>query len=543
MSSEGYAQRQPDKKDPFTVLFVDPEEPLREVTPDLLQPRLLGLGAPYSRRVLTAESGEQALDIIKREPIHMVIADEHLQGIDGVELFDRLRAEDHVASKRFVLMTSKGQDLTAAHKFMRDGGVAYCLKPDWAYLEQVVNIMEEVHLRRSRDTGGRSPGSVLVLDDNDSYRHLLGEWLTMAGFNVLKASNRQEARNIILQKRVAVGVVDRNLKEDNSQAEGIEWVKETRRFAPFIDFILNTANGTQEDVESTVVRENFAAFTIKDPLRLGVLGSTLVDKVKVVYEANKERRAASIRSGQGSICYLIGPRAAGKTMAINYARMLPFILHVYKHCDRPPRFREIQLPELSDKKFKRPGYFDDPSNRRNYLFIYKHPDGYNVGVPREPILRAKADDKIALISFGTKESFEEMLACKEAQAIARHETYVMLAPPETLVKRDKERGIGQANGSVSQKPYSIEAAAADYLYFSQVARKENARVIYSIDPDPRLSGEEQRYMQSNVAAQLVGYLCNKRLGVNTPAPSFVPSMPSAAQGHTASPQGPPPPQG
>lgn len=67
-----------------TILVVDDEEATREVL-------AAGLQAP-GRQVLTAASGEEALEIVRRSAVDLVLLDLVMPGLDGAETFRRLRA-------------------------------------------------------------------------------------------------------------------------------------------------------------------------------------------------------------------------------------------------------------------------------------------------------------------------------------------------------------------------------------------------------------------------------------------------------------------
>jgi len=66
-----------------TVLFVDDDEAiLRSLERGLLD-------EPYNQ--LFAKSGEEALAILKREEVHVIVTDMRMPGMDGVELLKNVR--------------------------------------------------------------------------------------------------------------------------------------------------------------------------------------------------------------------------------------------------------------------------------------------------------------------------------------------------------------------------------------------------------------------------------------------------------------------
>ncbi|MEZ4761353.1 MAG: response regulator [Flavobacteriales bacterium] len=66
---------------PFRVLYVDDE-----------QANLKAFRATYRRDfdVLTAASGQEALDLLDRETAHVVISDQRMPGMTGAELLARI---------------------------------------------------------------------------------------------------------------------------------------------------------------------------------------------------------------------------------------------------------------------------------------------------------------------------------------------------------------------------------------------------------------------------------------------------------------------
>jgi putative two-component system response regulator len=84
-------------KSPPTVLFVDDCPTVTGAAAALLSPHA---------RVLVASSGEQALALLARGGIDLVLLDIGLEGIDGVETLCRIRAEPALADTAVMLLTA-----------------------------------------------------------------------------------------------------------------------------------------------------------------------------------------------------------------------------------------------------------------------------------------------------------------------------------------------------------------------------------------------------------------------------------------------------
>ncbi|MGH7417064.1 MAG: sigma-54-dependent transcriptional regulator, partial [Candidatus Rokuibacteriota bacterium] len=76
--------------------------------------------------VLAAASGEDAIDLLKRDDVDLVVSDRRLPGIDGVELVRRIKA-DH-PDLAVVVMTAYGT-IESAVEAMRLGALDYLVKP------------------------------------------------------------------------------------------------------------------------------------------------------------------------------------------------------------------------------------------------------------------------------------------------------------------------------------------------------------------------------------------------------------------------------
>ncbi len=75
---------------------------------------------------ITASSGEEALDVLRREDISMMISDVRMPGISGLETLKRARQEKAVLP---VLLVTAYADIKEAVGAMRDGALNYLTKP------------------------------------------------------------------------------------------------------------------------------------------------------------------------------------------------------------------------------------------------------------------------------------------------------------------------------------------------------------------------------------------------------------------------------
>jgi len=102
------------------ILVVDDEPDILE----LIRHNLLRSGFVVS----TAESGEEALQKINRQPPQLVVLDLMLPGIDGLEVARRLKTHPRTAGLPIVMLTAKGEekDVVAG---LETGADDYVTKP------------------------------------------------------------------------------------------------------------------------------------------------------------------------------------------------------------------------------------------------------------------------------------------------------------------------------------------------------------------------------------------------------------------------------
>lgn len=100
------------------ILIVDDEEGLREGLSKLLESE--GYAA------LSAESGEQALQILQQSHIDLVLTDMRMPGMDGIELLKKIR-ERH-PNVGVIILTGYGQ-IESYIEAMNFGAIEYVSKP------------------------------------------------------------------------------------------------------------------------------------------------------------------------------------------------------------------------------------------------------------------------------------------------------------------------------------------------------------------------------------------------------------------------------
>ena len=131
------------------ILAIDDEEHILE----LLAYNLENNGF----KVLTASSGEDGLEIIKKENIDLILLDIMLPGIDGMEMLKRLRKNPDTADLPVIMLTAKSEEINKVLG-LEVGADDYISKPFGIY-ELVARV--KAVLRRSE----RNVGSVAAKED------------------------------------------------------------------------------------------------------------------------------------------------------------------------------------------------------------------------------------------------------------------------------------------------------------------------------------------------------------------------------------------
>ncbi len=96
---------------PYTILIVDDEKIVRMVAKRRLR--------KMNHRLLEAENGKKALEIVEQEPVDLIISDWMMPELDGLGLCEALKGDKRLQSIHFILMTSLDQPAQIAEGLSR----------------------------------------------------------------------------------------------------------------------------------------------------------------------------------------------------------------------------------------------------------------------------------------------------------------------------------------------------------------------------------------------------------------------------------------
>src|SRR5205807_351987 len=71
------------KTEPYNILITDDDRGCQEVLREIMEPE--------GYHTLLASSGEEALDIVREEPVHLALLDMHMPRLTGLETLQLLR--------------------------------------------------------------------------------------------------------------------------------------------------------------------------------------------------------------------------------------------------------------------------------------------------------------------------------------------------------------------------------------------------------------------------------------------------------------------
>lgn len=119
-----------------TVLFVDDEERI------LRSLRLLFRG---KAKVLTTTSGREAVERVREQPVHVVVSDQRMPGMTGVEVLREVR--EHSPSTMRVLLTGYA-DLSAIVASVNEGEIFRFVEKPWNAVHLVETVGQAAALAR-----------------------------------------------------------------------------------------------------------------------------------------------------------------------------------------------------------------------------------------------------------------------------------------------------------------------------------------------------------------------------------------------------------
>ncbi|HTH15044.1 MAG TPA: response regulator [Magnetospirillum sp.] len=106
---------------PFAILLVEDSALMRSLLREMLRPE-------DAFQVFEAAHGGEALDVLSRERVDLVLSDWNMHPVNGLQLLQSMRADTRLAAIPFVLMTGEHTPERAVHA-VEAGVAAFLPKP------------------------------------------------------------------------------------------------------------------------------------------------------------------------------------------------------------------------------------------------------------------------------------------------------------------------------------------------------------------------------------------------------------------------------
>ena len=140
------------------ILVVDDEEHILE----LLEYNLEQEGY----QALKADTGEKALDILKKEEVDLVILDWMLPGMNGIDVLKKIRSSENHSQLPVILLTAKGDEISKVLG-LEIGADDYLTKPFGVYelfarIKAVLRRSNKNNLKKEEDEGIITIGNLEV---------------------------------------------------------------------------------------------------------------------------------------------------------------------------------------------------------------------------------------------------------------------------------------------------------------------------------------------------------------------------------------------
>lgn len=269
--------------EPLTrVLLVDDELEFLDATARAL-----------SRRgclVRTEADGASALEALEQDDFDVVVLDVRMPGLDGVEVFERIRARD--PGLPVIMLTGHGS-LDQACETSRSGVFDYLAKPcDVSDLAAVVHRAVGGRRRSSAApelTVEGAPVRVLLVDDEPDVLAALSPALQRRGLRVATAPGGVEALESLRRERFDVVVTDLRMPG----MDGMDLLRAVRELDQTVEVIILTGHPTV-DRAIGAMRDGAFDFLVK-PQPIGALVSRIHDAWRARQRRVGERQEQVVR--------------------------------------------------------------------------------------------------------------------------------------------------------------------------------------------------------------------------------------------------------
>ena len=190
---------------------------------DLLMETLKAIG--YD--AVGAASGDEALDLVEKNEIHLVITDIKMPGMNGMELAQLLKGRFPKLPIIFITGVFS-PDVLQGQKV--DGILAKPFR-----INQIEELIKQAISERSDYPTDNQ--KILVVDDDDGFRLMLNETLKLSGYDVISVSDSKKAIDLLEEEDFSIIITDYKIPG----MDGFSLAKYIKSIRPEIPVVMITA--------------------------------------------------------------------------------------------------------------------------------------------------------------------------------------------------------------------------------------------------------------------------------------------------------------
>jgi len=244
------------------ILLVDDEERVLRSLEMLFRHRF---------KVYTTTDGNEAVDICRRDRVHVIVSDQRMPMITGVEVLRRVR---EVSPNTMRLLLTGYSDLQAIVDSVNEGEIFRYLSKPWSAKEivNIVNQASDIALSLEHESGGATSGvapGVLVIDEDPSVVEMV-KAICGKERQVTWSMDLDEAFETLAANDIAVVVCDIRLRGRDITAA----VKALKESNPMVLTIVQTQLQDVETLRGLINHGQIYRFLPK-PARRGLLEMSL----------------------------------------------------------------------------------------------------------------------------------------------------------------------------------------------------------------------------------------------------------------------------
>jgi serine/threonine-protein kinase len=313
------------------ILFVDDEEYILRSLQRVFK-------SAYS--VFTAANGVQAIDIVKNNDIQVVICDQRMPGMLGVDVLKKI---NEISPGTMRILLTGYSDVKAIVKSVNEGEIfRYILKPwDNDSLKKTIDLAARIAHETAReytfaalnnnhhsikpDIDSDSPDILVVDNDEEVYQEI--KKLYKANAQVFFSANIENALTLLEQKE-NIGIVVSDVKVNSEDITDL--IVALKFHYPLIQTVITTKVSDGEIMQKLINHGQIFRVLFK-PLLPDSTEKTLQGAVRKYHELLKQpallKRYQVETSDNASVAYsrlrILSQRLAAKLKAIFGARALP----------------------------------------------------------------------------------------------------------------------------------------------------------------------------------------------------------------------------